>query len=161
MIAHAGLVAQRLGGRWRGALIEGPSGSGKSDLALRLTDAGFRLVADDRVILWVSDGRLYGRAPDTLLGLIECRGVGVLPQPVLPFCEIVMVIAPGASPERVPDAQHAKRLGVELPHLVLPYREASAPAKLGRALSALYVANQRRMKHGSRGADACGRRGSP
>lgn len=144
MIAHAGLVARRLDGRWRGALIEGPSGSGKSDLALRLLDAGFQLVADDRVILWTSEGRLYGRAPETISGLIECRGFDVVPHMALTFCEIVLVVGPGA-PERVPDAQHAKRLGVELPYLVLPYREASAPAKLGRALSALYVASQRRM----------------
>ena len=160
MIAHAGLVARRIDGVWRGALIEGPSGSGKSDLALRLLDAGFRLVADDRVTLWTSGGQLYGRAPDTLSGLIECRGLDVILQPALAFCEIVLLVSPG-EPERVPDAQHAKRLGVELPHLILPYREASAPAKLGRALSALYAASQRRMKHGSRGADACGRRGSP
>ena len=145
MIAHAGLVALRLGGLWRGALIEGPSGSGKSDLALRLTDAGLRLVADDRVVLWTSEGRLFGRAPDSLFGLIECRGVGVLAQPALRFCEIVLLVAPGAAPERVPDAQYAKRLGVELPQLVLPYLEASAPAKLGRVLSTLYVASQRRM----------------
>ena len=50
MIAHAGLLAQRIGGRWKGALIEGPSGAGKSDLALKALDAGFRLVADDRVM---------------------------------------------------------------------------------------------------------------
>jgi serine kinase of HPr protein (carbohydrate metabolism regulator) len=48
MIRHAGLVATRLGGRWRGALIEGPSGTGKSDLANRMIATGFRLVADDR-----------------------------------------------------------------------------------------------------------------
>ena len=51
-------------GGWRGALIEGPSGAGKSDLALRALDAGFRLVADDRVVVWTSGGRLFGRAPD-------------------------------------------------------------------------------------------------
>ncbi len=48
MILHAGLVALRLEGVWRGALIAGPSGVGKSDLALRAIEAGFRLVADDR-----------------------------------------------------------------------------------------------------------------
>ena len=51
MIVHAGLVALRHGGLWRGALITGPSGSGKSDLALRCLEHGFRLVADDRVLL--------------------------------------------------------------------------------------------------------------
>ena len=71
MIIHGGLVMKRINQVWRGALIEGESGSGKSDLMLRLLDLGFRLVADDRVVLWRSDGVLYGRAPDPLRGLIE------------------------------------------------------------------------------------------
>ena len=144
MIVHAGLVATRLDGRWRGALIEGPSGCGKSDLALRLLDQGFRLVADDRVVLWTSEGRLFGRAPGPLAGLIEARGVDVLATTALPFCEIVLVVQPGA-PERLPEPQLLDRLGIMTRSLVLPYREASAPAKLSRALTALYVANQRRM----------------
>jgi serine kinase of HPr protein (carbohydrate metabolism regulator) len=141
---HAGLIARRLDGLWRGALVEGPSGAGKSDLALRALDHGFRLVADDRVILWVSEGRLYGRAPGPLHGLIEVRGVDVTGETALPFCEVALVVQPG-TPERIPDPQAVERAGVRLPLLTLSYREASAPAKLGRALAALYVAHQRRM----------------
>ena len=85
MIRHAGLVALRLGGSWQGVLIEGPSGSGKSDLALRAIEAGFRLVADDRVLVWTSEGRNYGRAPDALAGLLESRGAGVLPAAAIPL----------------------------------------------------------------------------
>ena len=144
MIAHAGLIALRLDGRWRGALIEGASGAGKSDLALRALDAGFRLVADDRVVLWACDGRLYGRAPTALDGLIEVRGLDVMAESALPFCEVALVLQPGA-PERIPDPHSTERLGVRLPFYTLTYQEASAPAKLGRALSALYVSNQRRM----------------
>ena len=77
MILHAGLIAARIAGFWRGVLIEGPSGSGKSDLALRALSQGFRLVADDRVVVWASGGRLFGRAPEILNGLIELRGLGV------------------------------------------------------------------------------------
>lgn len=144
MIVHAGLVAQRLGGRWRGALIEGPSGAGKSDLALRAVDRGFRLIADDRVVLWSCEGRLFGRPPQALAGLIEVRGLDVVGEVALPFCEVALVVSPGA-PERLPDPEWAEMLGVRLPRCTLPYREASAPAKLGRALSALYAGNQRRM----------------
>ena len=144
MIAHAGLIARRIGGRWRGVLIEGPSGAGKSDLALRALDHGFRLVADDRVILWACEGRLYGRAPGPLGGLMEVRGIDVLDEPALAFSEVALVVAPGA-PERLPDPQTIELQGVRLPRGVLTYAEASAAAKLGRALSALYVANQRRM----------------
>ena len=61
MILHAGLVARRQDGYWRGVLIEGASGAGKSDLALRALDHGFRLVADDRVVVWASGGALYGQ----------------------------------------------------------------------------------------------------
>jgi serine kinase of HPr protein (carbohydrate metabolism regulator) len=144
LIAHAGLLARRIAGRWRGALIEGPSGAGKSDLALRALDLGFRLVADDRVILWTCEGALFGRAPPPLAGLLEVRGVDIAGVPALPFCEVALVVEPGA-PERLPDAESVERLGLRLPRLVLSYQEASAPAKLGRALSALYAANQRRM----------------
>jgi hypothetical protein len=56
MIRHAGLIARRVAGTWRGALIEGPSGVGKSDLALRALDQGFVLVADDRTLVFVSGG---------------------------------------------------------------------------------------------------------
>src|SRR3954468_23707618 len=88
VIVHAGLIARRSGGPWRGVLIEGPSGSGKSDLALRALEAGFRLVADDRVVLWASEGRLFGRAPETLFGLIEVRGLDVIRVEALPLCEV-------------------------------------------------------------------------
>ena len=66
---HAGLIALYGGGLWRGVLIEGRSGSGKSDLALRCLSLGFRLVADDRTRLWVSEGRLFGAAPEPIAGL--------------------------------------------------------------------------------------------
>ena len=144
VILHAGLVALRLGGRWRGALIEGPSGAGKSDLALRALGEGFRLVADDRVALWACEGRLYGRAPGPLHGLIEVRGLDVVAEPAIPFCEVALAVTPG-TPARIPDLDTVNRLGLDLPSLTLSYREASAPAKLGRALAALYLANQKRM----------------
>jgi len=144
VIAHAGLIARRIAGRWRGALIEGPSGAGKSDLALRALDLGFRLVADDRVILWTCEGRLFGRAPPPLAQLLEVRGVDVAREPALALCEVALVVEPG-TPERLPEPDTADRLGFRLPRLVLSYEDASAPAKLGRALTALYAANQRRM----------------
>jgi serine kinase of HPr protein (carbohydrate metabolism regulator) len=144
VIAHAGLIARRLAGRWRGVLIEGGSGAGKSDLALRALDQGFRLVADDRVVLWTCEGRLFGRAPGSLSDLIEVRGVDVTTEPAVTFCEVALVVQPG-TPERLPEPERVERLGLHLPRQLLSYREPSAPAKLGRALSALYVANQRRM----------------
>jgi HPr kinase/phosphorylase len=61
-----------------GILIRGPSGSGKSDLALRLIDDGAGLVADDQVVIKSVGQELYLSPPESLSGLIEVRGVGVI-----------------------------------------------------------------------------------
>lgn len=60
-------------------LIEGPSGSGKSSLALDLMAWGADLVADDRTLLRVVDGKVLAEAPPNLPSLIEARGIGLLP----------------------------------------------------------------------------------
>jgi len=144
MIRHAGLIARRIDGLWRGVLIEGPSGGGKSDLALRALDQGFRLVADDRVLVWTDGGRLYGRAPDTLAGLIEVRGVDVLRVQPVAFCEIVLV-ARLQTPERIPDFATETILGAPMPLVEVAPFEPSAPAKLGRAMETFDAAHKRRI----------------
>lgn len=144
MIVHAGLIAVRLARHWRGVLIQGPSGCGKSDLALRAMATGFRLVADDRVQLWTSAGRLWGRAPDTLAGLIEVRGLDVVQVESLPFCEVVLVVTHG-EPERIPAPQVTDILGLRLPSLVLALGEPSTAAKLRHALDAFDGAANRRI----------------
>lgn len=144
MILHAGLLA-RFDGAWRGVLIEGPSGAGKSDLALRGLEAGFRLVADDRVMVWRSGDAAYGRAPETLAGLIEVRGIGVIGAPVLPFCRIVLRIelsGPGQSIERLPEPAFSPLVGVDLPLIRLAPFEASAPAKLAAIMHRLGAGGQ-------------------
>ena len=145
MILHAGLIARRMGGRWAGVLIEGPSGSGKSDLALRALGEGFRLAADDRVLVWTSGGAAYGRAPDALAGLIEVRGQGVRGESPLAFAEIVLVATCAAEPgelERLPNTEYADLAGVATPRLRVNAFEASAPAKLRRAMEHLGVSRQ-------------------
>jgi len=140
VIVHGGLVALRLGGLWRGALILGSSGAGKSDLALRALDVGLRLVADDRVVVWTSEGRLFGRAPDPIAGLIEARGHGVTAEPALPFAEIALAVrcvAEGEPIERLPEPETETIAGTAVPLTRLDPREASAPAKLRRALTSL------------------------
>lgn len=61
-----------------GVLILGPSGSGKSALALELMALGASLVSDDRTVLAARQGTLYASPPPTIAGLIEARGVGLL-----------------------------------------------------------------------------------
>ena len=74
VILHATCVA--LSGR--AVLIIGPSGSGKSALALELIALGARLVADDRTVLTSVDGKLIASPPEAIAGMIEARGVGIL-----------------------------------------------------------------------------------
>ena len=144
MTRHAGLIATRVRGVWRGVLIEGPTGAGKSDLALRALGAAFRLVADDRVSLWVCEGRLFGCAAETLSGLLEIRGLEVIQVPTLPLAE-VMLVARCGTPERIPEARTADIAGVSIPLIEIDPREASAPAKLRRALTLFDVSGKRRI----------------
>jgi serine kinase of HPr protein (carbohydrate metabolism regulator) len=137
-IVHATTVARRSASKgWRGVLLRGPSGVGKSDLALRAGAAGWRLVADDRSLVFRSGAGLFARAPNTIAGLIEARGVGVMPIARLAFVEVVLAIdcveqANGL--ERVPEWDMVDLVGVPLPCIGLFAREASAVAKLGMAL---------------------------
>ena len=140
MILHAGMIAGRRQGFWRGALIQGPSGSGKSDLMLRALDRGASLVSDDRVLVWASGGRLYGRAPDPLKGLIEARGLDVLPMPQVAFAEIaisVHCVPLNAEIERIHAGETETIAGIEIPKLRLRALEPSAPAKLALAVRTL------------------------
>lgn len=138
MIRHAGLIALRAGGDWMGVLIEGASGSGKSDLALRCLSEGFSLVADDRVVVWTEGDQVFGRAPDPLAGLIEVRGQGVQNWPHRPFARlrlIVNLVQIPATVERMPENPVSEIGGQALPRLDLWPFEPSAPAKISRALN--------------------------
>lgn len=139
MIVHGGLLATHQSGDWRGVLIRGPSGVGKSDLALRLLAQGFRLVADDRVLLFVSQGRLYGRAPKPLEGLIEIRGFGVAAVDALRLCGILIVVdcVSSARVDRMPEPAVSLLLDVPIPTVQVCPTEFSAPAKLCRAIEVL------------------------
>ncbi len=101
-------------------------------------------MADDRVILWVSAGRLFGRAPDTLSGLLEIRGLEVVRLAALPLAEVALVVRCG-TPERIPEPRFAEILGLSIPLIELDPLAASAPAKLGRALDHFDAAHKRRI----------------
>ena len=137
----------------RGVLLLGSSGAGKSDLALRLIHGTFRvggrtiapeLVADDRVCVEVrsarigqDDGRLVARAPATLAGLIEVRGLGILEFPSETEAELCLAVelVKSGDPERLPDpAPVAIILGRKLPLIHISPFEASAPLKVVLAL---------------------------
>lgn len=95
----------------------GPSGSGKSDLLLRLIDAGAQLVSDDQVLLTHKDGQIFARAPDKIAGLIEVRGLGVITMPNVVDARVshVFQLSERAAIERMPDAHFYDCLSVQLP----------------------------------------------
>src|SRR6187402_3546256 len=91
-----------------GILLRGPSGSGKSDLALRAIDGGARLVADDRVVLTGHGENVIASAPSSLHGLIEIRGLGIMRMDTAAEARVALVadLTDPGSVERLPERRH-------------------------------------------------------
>lgn len=127
MIVHATTVAVD----GVGLLIRGPSGSGKSELALQMIALGARLVSDDRTTLSrPDDGPPIADAPETIRGMIEARGLRVIeigaagPTPlgaVLDLSEL--------ETRRMPEPRFTPILGFSLP-LVYRVDTRAFPAAL-------------------------------
>jgi hypothetical protein len=130
---HATCVS--IGGR--AVLLTGPSGSGKSDLALRLIDRGAILVSDDYTELSTEGGRLLAAAPEQIAGTIEVRGVGIVEVEAAADVPVCLVAELGAAPERMPEECSLAVAGVELPLVAIAALEPSAPLKLELALQRL------------------------
>jgi serine kinase of HPr protein (carbohydrate metabolism regulator) len=130
----------RHGRTWRAVLLRGPSGAGKSDLALRLIEAGARLVADDRTALAHAGGAVVASAPAAIEGLIEVRGIGIrrlAPGQRLARARVVLLVdlVRPAEVERLPEPAREALLGVDLPVIKLAPFEASSCAKLRLAVA--------------------------
>lgn len=112
MILHASCIAHS----GRGLLILGPSGSGKSTLALELMAFGAALVADDRTILNVRQGRIIADAPDSIRGRIEARGVGILNAQAYGPVELALAVdLERPEPDRLPPDRHIELMDCRLP----------------------------------------------
>jgi serine kinase of HPr protein (carbohydrate metabolism regulator) len=134
MMAHATCIAFD----GQAVLLRGPTGCGKSDLALRAIAAGARLVADDQVTLAARDGQVLASAPPALRGLIEIRGLGIVrleSEDDAPVALVADLTAAGEEIERMPEWRSCELLGIGIPLLALAAFEASAPTKLRFALS--------------------------
>jgi serine kinase of HPr protein (carbohydrate metabolism regulator) len=129
---HATAVG--IGGR--AVLLIGPSGSGKSDLALRLIDRGAVLIADDRVVLHPDGARLLASPPAALAGLIEVRGVGIVTVPFVADVPVALLVDLALAPVRLPEPATRDIDGIAVPVIGLDPREASAAIKVERALVA-------------------------
>lgn len=118
----------------KGVLIEGRSGSGKSDLALRLIDRGAVLVGDDRLLLQVNDDRLVAHAVPPIAGRIEVRGLGIATLPHVAEAGVALVVTLGGPVPRMPERRTRTIAGVAIAAIALDAFEASTPIKIELAL---------------------------
>ncbi len=128
---HASTVAMD----GRAVLISGPSGSGKSDLALRMLDRGFTLVSDDQTLVRRDNDRLIASPPPTIAGKLEIRGIGIVEVEHIGDVPVALLIELTSDIQRLPDDNNERPiLGVPLPLVHIDAMAASAPSKVAVAL---------------------------
>lgn len=118
----------------RGVLLLGPSGSGKSDLALRLIDRGAALVSDDYTRLVRSHDQLIASAPSTIAGKIEVRGLGIVGVSHVDDVPVALAVRLQHHRERMPERRLEPFLGIPVRVLFLDPRPAAAPLLVEHAL---------------------------
>jgi serine kinase of HPr protein (carbohydrate metabolism regulator) len=132
---HASTVAMD----GRAVLITGPSGSGKSDLALRLLDRGFTLVSDDQTIVRREGARLIASAPATIQGKLEIRGIGIVDMETASDVPVALLVDLTSEIQRLPADDRRERpvLGVNVPVISVDAMTASAASKVALGLDRL------------------------
>jgi len=117
-----------------GVLLQGASGSGKSDLALRLIDGGAILIADDRTILSRQGDQVVAQPPEPLRGILEVRGIGLIRVPTLVSIQLRLAVDLDMPSDRLPAPIFSTLSGVDIPLIRLSAFESSAPAKIRLAV---------------------------
>ena len=121
----------------KGILLIGPSGSGKSDLALRLIkEKQAILISDDRTNIEIVSGAIIASCPQTIQGLLEVRGIGIVKMPHKEQTKISLVIELTNNLEeieRLPQDETTTLLGVEIKKIRLYPFELSAVHKVALA----------------------------
>ena len=119
-------------------LIEGRSGAGKSDLALRLIDRGAALVSDDYTVLMRSARKLLATPPATIAGKIEVRGLGIVDMPYRDRVAVVLLVELVDEVERMPPEPQTRLIaGIDVPVVTINGHDASGPIKVELALKRL------------------------
>ena len=128
-----------------GILFVGPSGSGKSELAFSFLIEAQRcglnhaLVADDQIFISIRDGQIIAERPQTISGLIELRGSGIITMTSVAATALHYAVTTVLSPEspRLPPEDEIFPLpcGGQLPllriplHSITPYGQFAALAQ--------------------------------
>ena len=125
-------------------LLLGDSGSGKSDVALRLIAMGAQLIADDQTVLFLRAGRVFADAPPNMSGCMEIRGVGIIRIKKAAASPVVLAVRlqDGSTIARLPEPEFyplpaSVQADVKLPLLTLKAFESSTPAKIAAAAAGL------------------------
>ena len=114
----------------KGFLFIGKSGSGKSDLTLRVMEAGGTLISDDRTILIPQDKVLYATPPENLAGKIEVRGIGIMNVNYTKYCPIDVICELNIDYPRMPEEKTKIFFGNTYKYFVINPFEISSIAKL-------------------------------
>lgn len=126
-----------------GVMLSGPSGSGKSDLTLRLIADGAVLIADDQVAVRAHDGIALLNAPAALRGRLHVHGLGVLHFPHADNIPLRLWVEASEQVEPLPNLRQFRAVaGVRVPLLPLRLTDASTPVKIALAIRRLVTDNQ-------------------
>jgi serine kinase of HPr protein (carbohydrate metabolism regulator) len=118
----------------RAVLIEGRSGSGKSDLALRLIDRGAKLVSDDYTLVLRQGTGLIARPPGTITGKMEVRGLGIVALPFVSDIPVALIVQLDLEVLRMPERRLRQIAGIGVRQIALEPFQGSAPIKVELAL---------------------------
>ena len=121
-----------------GVLIEGPSGAGKTSLALALLERASQqgldaaLVCDDQALLCARNTALYAATPASIAGKAELRGYGIIALTHKPETRVRLVVRmiEDARIDRMPEPATATLAGIELPRLDVPQRHESQSVRI-------------------------------
>ena len=120
-----------------GVLFRGPSGSGKSDLALRMINYGAQLVSDDQVCLTRRNDNIFMSSPPTIRNSMEVRGIGIVNTIAQKEAPLILVLnmSPNNAANRMPIWQLCTFLDIKVPAVEFAPFEISAHLKVKLAIN--------------------------